>query len=150
MQKTLQIFSTITYFYSLLAVCGTHGSCVVVLPYDWHNIDVGVFEMKRICPSRVSYILFAISAISCSFFNGAKRQKISAMRNIPLIKLTCFRQKPLQIVSTIVFSYPRLAVWGTHVSCVVVLPYDWHNIDVDTLFSWQFFTFRRHTGKFSE
>lgn len=40
MWKTLQTFSTITYYYSLLAVCGTHGSCVVVLPYDWHNIDV--------------------------------------------------------------------------------------------------------------
>ena len=48
MWKTLQTFSTIPYSYSLLAVCGTHGSCVVVLPYDWHNIDVGVFEMKTV------------------------------------------------------------------------------------------------------
>lgn len=48
MLKTLQTFSTITYSYSLLAVCDTHGSCVVVLPYDWHNIDVDVFEMKTV------------------------------------------------------------------------------------------------------
>lgn len=33
MWKTLQTFSTIIYSYSLLAVCSTHGSCVVVLPY---------------------------------------------------------------------------------------------------------------------
>ena len=38
------------------------------------------------------------------------------------------------------YFYSLLAVCGTHGSCVVVLPYDWHNIDVDTLFSWQFFT----------
>lgn len=48
MWKTLQTFSTITYYYSLLAVCGTHGSCVVVLPYDWHNIAVDVFKMKTV------------------------------------------------------------------------------------------------------
>ena len=48
MQKTLQIFSTTTYSYSHLAVCDTHSSCVVVLPYDWHNIDVDVFEMKTV------------------------------------------------------------------------------------------------------
>ncbi len=46
MWKTLQTFSTIIYSYSLLAVCSTHGSCVVVLPYYWHNIAVDVFEMK--------------------------------------------------------------------------------------------------------
>lgn len=62
------------------------------------------------------------------------------MRNIPLIKLTFFMQKTLQTFSTITYSYSLLAVCGTHSSCVVVLPYDWHNIDVDTLFSWQFFT----------
>ena len=28
-------FSTITY--SFLAVCGTHGSCIVVFLYDWHK-----------------------------------------------------------------------------------------------------------------
>lgn len=62
------------------------------------------------------------------------------MRNMPLIKLTFFMWKILQIFSTIIFSNPLIAVCGTHVSCVVVLPCDWHNIDVDTLFSWQFFT----------
>ena len=61
------------------------------------------------------------------------------MRNIPLIKLTFFMQKTLQTFSTITYSYSLLAVCGIHISCVVVLPYDWHNIDVDTLFSWQFF-----------
>lgn len=48
MWKTLQTFSTIIYSYSLLAVCSTHGSCVVVLPYYWHNIAVDVFEMKTV------------------------------------------------------------------------------------------------------
>ena len=62
------------------------------------------------------------------------------MRNTPLIKLTFFMYKTLQTFSTITYFYSLLAVCGTHGSCVVVLPYDWHNIDVDTLFSWQFFT----------
>ena len=53
------------------------------------------------------------------------------MRNIPLIKLTFFMWKTLQTFSTITYYYSLLAVWGTHVSCVVVLPYDWHNIAVD-------------------
>lgn len=48
MWKTLQTFSTITYSYSLLAVCGTHDSCIVVSLYDWHNIGVDVFEMKTV------------------------------------------------------------------------------------------------------
>ena len=48
MWKTLQTFSTIIYSYSLLAVCSTHGSCIVVHPYDWHNIDVDVIEMKTV------------------------------------------------------------------------------------------------------
>lgn len=48
MWKTLQTFSTIIYSYSLLAVCSTHGSCVVVLPYYWHNIAVDVFKMKTV------------------------------------------------------------------------------------------------------
>lgn len=48
MWKTLQTFSTIIYSYSLLAVCGTHCSCVVVLPYYWYNIDVDVFEIKTV------------------------------------------------------------------------------------------------------
>lgn len=48
MWKTLQTFSTIIYSYSLLAVCATHGSCVVIHPYDWHNIDADVIEMKTV------------------------------------------------------------------------------------------------------
>ena len=50
------------------------------------------------------------------------------MRNIPLIKLTFFMQKTLQTFSTITYSYSLLAVCGIHISCVVVLPYDWHTV----------------------
>ena len=50
----MQTFSTITHFYSLLAVCGTHGSCVVVLPYDWHNIDVDTLFLTYEIMPRIS------------------------------------------------------------------------------------------------
>ena len=97
----------------------------------------------------LKYIRFAISAISFIPLMMQKcKQKISDIRNTPLVKLTFFMWKTLQIFSTITYSYSLLATCGTHGSCVVVFLYDWHNIGVDTLFLWQFFALfmrrRRH------
>jgi len=107
---------------------------------EWHKVRLGniVFlhwENTGQCQlPKVAkvYTVCNLCHIVHSFDDAKMQTKISYIRNTPLVKLTFFMWKTLQIFSTITYSYSLLAACGTHGSCVVVFLYDWHNISVDT------------------